>query len=152
MMKDRPRAVLAVLVVLPFWAAAGSARATDAPSPVNVGVGIDYTMHEPAPASPIGVGAANAVERLARTLPVRVVPQALVPAGLTSGLRGLHASSALDNAALLRPRSTDEWVSKSQPSKGPMPYVRFSEEERVLGLSFKIQPPPQVPEVASPGS
>jgi len=125
-------------------------------SPVNVGVGIDYTMHAPASAGPVGVGAATAIERLARpiarALPARLAPQGLVPAGLTSGLRGLHASSALDSAALARPRSTAEWVPKSQPSKGPMPYVRFSEEERVLGLSFKIQPPPQVPEVASPGS
>jgi hypothetical protein len=153
-MKVRPRAVLAILVALPFWAAAGSAGATDAPSPVTVGVGIDYTVHGPFSAAPDGVGVANAIDRLARPIalvvPARLAPRGLVPS-LTSGLRGLHASDALESAALIRPRSTDEWVSKSRPSKGPMPYVRFSEEERVIGLSFKIQPPPQLPEVASPG-
>jgi hypothetical protein len=154
MSKDRSRAVLAVLVALPLWAAAGSAGATDAPTPVNVGVGIDYTMHVSASAISVGVGAANAVDLLtqpiAQASPTRPAPRALVP-NLANGLRGLHAPSAIDSAGLAQPRSSDEWVTK-RPNKGPMPYVRFSEEERVLGLSFKIQPPPQVPEVVTPGS
>ena len=154
MSKDRSRAVLAILVALPLWAAAGSASATDASTAMNVGVGIDYTMQPPASTTPAGVGAANAIDLLSRPI-ARAVPaarpasQPLVP-NLTSGLRGLRAPNAIDSAALVTSRSSDEWVSKSPQYKGPKPYVRFSEEERVLGLSFKIQPPPQVPEVASP--
>ena len=158
MSKDRSRAVLAVLVALPFSAACGSASATDTPSPMNVGVGIDYTMHPSAGhpstgAAPVGIGAANAIDLLTRPIarpsPPRPSLQALVP-GLTAGLRGLRVPSATDRAALATPGSSGEWVSKAPAYKGPRPYVRFSEEERVLGLSFKIQPPPQVPEVASP--
>ena len=153
MSKVRSRAVLAVLVALPLWAAAGSAGATDAPSVADVGAGIDYTMQVPAAAASADIGAANALDLLAhpiiQTGPTRPVRQALVP-GLTAGLRGLRAPTAIDSAGLVQFRSSDEWVSKAPSYKGPKPYVRFSEEERVFGLSFKIQPPPQVPEVASP--
>jgi hypothetical protein len=153
MSKDRSRAVLAVLVALPLWAAGGAARASDAPSPATVGVGIDYSMQAPAGVAPVGVGSANAIDLLTRPgvhkSPGRLAPQGLVPS-LANGLRGLRATNALDSAALAPARSSDEWVTKSRQSKGPMPYVRFSEEERVFGLSFKIQPPPQVPEVAPP--
>ncbi|MBV9835457.1 MAG: hypothetical protein JO055_13670 [Alphaproteobacteria bacterium] len=154
MSKDRSRAVLAILVALPLWAAAGTASATDAPSVADVGAGIDYTLQPPANTAPVEVGAANAIDLLTRPI-TRALPaarpalQALVPS-LTSGWRGLRLPNAVDSAALATSRSSDEWVSKSPSYKGPKPYVRFSEEERVLGLSFKIQPPPQAPEVASP--
>lgn len=162
--KDRRCAVLAVIVALPFCVGIGSAKATDAPQAASVGVGIDYTMpvrvenarveHARAGASHGRLGAADAIDLLARPvaqpLPTRQPVQGATHIG---SLRGLLVPNALDAARLERPSgSAEDRLPLDRPSKGPKPYFRFSEEERVLGLSFKIQPPPQPTDAPLPGS
>lgn len=155
MSKDRRRAVLAVFVVLPFVAAAGSAGATDAPSNANVGVGIDHTMHARSSVAAGWVSAVDAIDLLnrptAHPVPTRRPPQGTVASPI-GGLRGL-LQGRLEAATLLLPSGQpDGRLIGPRPSGRAMPYIRFGEGEQVFGFSFKIQPPPQAPELTSPGS
>jgi hypothetical protein len=151
MAKDRRRAVLAGLVALPFLAAAGSAGASDAlPLVATVGVGIDHTMHAYRGSAEGLVGAVDAVGQLSRSIaqpmPTRYSPPGGVPQAI-GGLRGLPVGRAIDTAGLvLSSDLSSAELTASRPDNRPMPYVRFSETERVFGLSFKIQPPPAAPE------
>jgi hypothetical protein len=161
MSKDRPRAVLAVLLALSFVTGAGSAGATDAPHSAHVGFGIDHTARARIATAQGQVSAVDAVDRLirpvlnrlvAQPLPTRQPPQAPAPTPI-SGLRGLLAHGGLDAALSLLPSDgTDGRVVTSRRANRAAPYIRFSEDEQVFGFSFKIQPPPQAPEVASPRS
>lgn len=151
MSKDWRRAVLAGFVALPFLAAAGTAGASDAPLAVTVGVGIDHTQHVRVEAVRGRIGAVDAIDTLNRPAPRPVpIPN---PISTIAGLRGLVVQGAIDRAGLLLPSgSSDRQLTTYRSTSRAKPYVRFSEDEQVIGLSFKIQPPPQVPEVSSPGS
>lgn len=126
------------------------------PPASGIGVGIDHTMRGAIIVVDGRVGAADAIALLARPL-ARPLPTPQPPRGgapnLIGGLRGLVFPRTLDAAQLEQPSgSAEDRLPTQRPSKGPRPYFRFSEEERVLGLSFKIQPPPQPTEPASPGT
>lgn len=158
MSKDRRCAVLAILVALPLAAATGSAGASDAPfkATVDVGVGIDHTMHARNRVVRSRVGAVDAIDLLnrpvAQPLPMRNPPQGPAPSPI-GGLRGLLVQGVLDSATLLLPWGpSDGRATTARPKGRPMPYIRFGEGEQVFGLSFKIQPPPQAPELPSPRS
>jgi len=161
MSKDRPRAVLAVLVALSFVAGAGSAGATDASvvvslGAVSVGVGIDHTMRTHVLAAQGQVGAIDAIDRLnrpiAQPLPTRQPAQDAARTPI-SGLRGLLDQGGLDSALSALPSGrSGEPATASRRASRAAPYVRFSDDEQVFGFSFKIQPPPQAPEVSAPRS
>ncbi|MGE0424489.1 MAG: hypothetical protein AB7O88_19675 [Reyranellaceae bacterium] len=158
MVKDRPRTVLAVLVALPLFAGAGSAGAAEPALAVPIGAGIDFTPRAdaaPAATDRPGSGAADAVNLSGRPAvqpaPVPAAPQASAPRTI-AGLRGLTTTGALQGTLSAADRPSDEWVSKPLWPGRAAPYFRFNEDERVLGLSFKIRPPPQAPRATSPGS
>ena len=148
MVKDRPRAVLAVLFALPLLAGAGSVGAAEPRPAAPIGAGIDFTTHATVNGRRAGFGAADAVNLgnrpAVRAAPAPVAPKASGPRAIV-GLRGLAASGALQGALPVIHRPSDEWVSKPLWPGRAAPYFRFSEDERVLGLSFKIRPPPRVP-------
>jgi hypothetical protein len=158
MSKVRRSAVLAGLLVLPILAAAGSAGAQGAFIAVHVGVGIDHTHMRTQRvrhgATPNRVGAAEAIDVLNRAAaqrqPARPPPQAPV-ATPVGGLRGLLAQRRLDTAGLLNsPGASDGPLPGARPGNRPTPYVRLGEGEQVFGFSFKIQPPSQAADPASP--
>ncbi len=155
MSTDRPRAVLALLVALLLVPCAGSAGATDAPLTAGIGAGIDHTKRvhvEPAHGQ---LGVAGAVDQLSRpatqSLTTRQPPQGLAPTAI-GGLRGLVTRNGLDVPFSAPPPvpTGARWAPARQTSRAT-PYVRFREYERVLGISFKIQPPQQTPEPVSQG-
>jgi len=155
MSKDRRHAGLVVLVALISLSGASSAGATDAPIAAGIGAGIDHTKRAPIEAAQGQVSAAVAVDLLNRPavqpLPMRPTPQGLAPAPI-GGLRGLVVQGGLDVAfSGPSPAPTGaQWVPARRTSQAS-PYVRIREYERVLGVSFKIQPPQQTLEPASPG-
>ena len=156
MSKDRRRAVFAIVLALSLGAGAGSAGATDAPLAASIGAGIDHTMRAPVSAVRSQVSVVDAIDRLnrpaAQPLPARQPLQALAPPAIR-GLRGLVVPGGLDVAlSALSPGPSNERVTTPRPFSRAAPYVRFSEQEQVLGLSFKIEPPPPVPEMTSPPS
>jgi hypothetical protein len=155
MSKDRQRVGPAVLAALVLLAGAGSAGATDAPFAAGIGAGIDHTKRAPIEAAQGQVSAAVAVDLLNRPavqpLPTRQSPQGLLPTPI-GGLRGLVSPGGLD-AVLSGPPPAPagaQWTPPRRTSQAS-PYVRIREYERVLGISFKIQPPQQSLETASPG-
>ena len=154
MAKDRQRAGLAILVALAFFAGAGSAGATDAPLATGIGAGIDHSIRARSEAAQGQVGAAAAIDLLnrpaAQLLPTRPSPHGLVPTPIR-GLRGLIAQDNLDIALSAAPSAPGgaQWTPPRRTNQAS-PYVRIREYERVLGISFKIQPPPQTPEPAAP--
>jgi hypothetical protein len=102
------------------------------------------------------VSAVEAVDQLSRPiaqpLPTRAARSGGMPAAI-GGLQGLAIRQGVDTTGLVRSSDlTDAELTATRPDNRPMPYVRFNENERVFGLSFKIQPPPQAPEASTPGS
>jgi hypothetical protein len=155
MSKDRRRAGLAAFVALASVLGAGAARATDAPFAGGIGAGIDHTKRLPIEAAQGQVSAAAAIDLLkrpaAQPLPTNRSSQGLAPTRI-GGLRGMDSRGGVD-AALSGPPpapSGARWAPARRAGSAA-PYVRFSEYERVLGVSFKIQPPQRAPEAASPG-
>lgn len=156
MSKDRRRAVLAGLFALSVMTGAGSAGAQNAFTTARVGAGIDYTQRVHPGAVQHGIGAATALERLSRPVKqdkaIEYLPRGSSPIPV-GGLRGLLTPSAINSDGLLAGSAVfDGQPPGPRASNRPMPYFRFGEGEQVYGLSFKIQPPPQVPEPTARGS
>lgn len=155
MSKDRPRAGLAVSLALFCVTGAGSAGAEGVSLAVGIGAGINHTLRAPVEAANGRVSVVDAIDVLSRSAiqpPTTRQPSqgpALTPIG---GLRGLLAQGGLD-ALIAVPtpvRAGERWTAAPRISRAA-PYIRFSEDERVLGISFKIQPPQQTREPTSLG-
>lgn len=104
------------------------------------------------------VSAAAAIDLLNRNAqPVNAQPvparQALPgPSPTPTGeLRGLLAQNGLDAglSVLSTAPAGSGWTPSRKGGRAAF-YGRFREYERVLGISFKIQPPQQAPELTSP--
>lgn len=154
MSRDRLGAVLAGLFVLVFVSGARTAGATDVPGAAAIGAGIDHASGTRASVVPGQVSAADAIELLNRNGQPASARQAPRGSGLSpmGELRGLLAQDGVYGgpSALLAKPSGPGWTPARRANRAA-PYARISEYERVLGVSFKIQPPQQTPEPTSPG-
>lgn len=101
------------------------------------------------------VSVVDAIDLLNRpavqALPSRQPSQDPAPTSI-GGLRGLLTQGGLDvlTGVPTPARAGERWTAARRFSR-TAPYIRFSEDERVLGVSFKIQPPKQTLEPASLG-
>jgi len=123
---------------------------------VGIGGSIDHTM-QPRVDTVAGqaASAADALDLLNRFVgqprPTRQPAQGATPLSI-GGLRGLPVQERLSPAfsALPPVPAGSGWTPAPAKSRAA-PYARIREREQVLGVLFKIQPPPQAPERPSPG-
>lgn len=123
------------------------------PLAAEIGTGIDHTMRARVGGAPGQVSAVDAVDLLNRNvqpLPARQVPRGATPAPIGE-LRGLLARGGLDagHSTQATAGAGSGWTPPQRNSR-TAPYARIREYERVLGISFKIQPPQQSPEPTAP--
>lgn len=124
------------------------------PIVAGIGTGIDHAMGARVWVAPGQVSAADAIDLISRNAQPASARQALRgPSPTPVGeLRGLLAHNGLYSGLSALPTAPvgSAWTPARRVSRAA-PYARISEFERVLGISFKIQPPQQTPEPTSPG-